>query len=99
MASRNREILEQITEHVVLCRDPKTGIAWIEDGTCGLGYSCHSSIDATGSILGMKAQGYWGKKDRTVRSHGYIYNIDSLVTRHEYDDLARKHCQCGGIHA
>ena len=27
----------------------------------------------------MKNLGYWGKDDRTVRSHGFIYNIDTFV--------------------
>lgn len=75
-----------------LHRDRKSGIAWIEDGSTGLGHSCHANIDATGSVRGMKALGYWGKEDRTVRSHGFIYNIDTFVVDEEdpYDALPRK---------
>ena len=79
-----------------LHRDRKSGIAWIEDGSTGLGHSCHANIDATGSVRGMKALGYWGKEDRTVRSHGFIYNIDTFVVDEEdpYDALVAEECQC-----
>lgn len=79
-----------------LHRDPKTGIAWIKDGSTGLGNSCHANIDATGSVSGMKNLGYWGKDDRTVRSHGFIYNIDTFVVdeKNPYDMLAAEYCQC-----
>ena len=62
-----------------LHRDKKNGIAWIEDGSTGLRHSCHSNIDGAGSVRGMKALGYWGKEDRTIRSHGFIYNIDTFA--------------------
>ncbi len=74
-----KQFIRQIEEHVNLYRDDKTGIAWIEDGRTGLGTSVHANIDSSGSVSGMKALGYWGGKDRTVRSHGWIYNIDSFV--------------------
>lgn len=90
--------LAEIEPYVVLFRDTKTGIAWIENGKTGNGHSAHPNIDATGSIRGMKKLGYWGKKDRCVRSHGFIYNIDKLVVSDELDEIARKHCQCGGKH-
>lgn len=79
-----------------LHRDRKNGIAWIKDGATGLGYSCHANIDATGSVRGMKKLGYWGKNDRTVRSHGFIYNIDTFVVDEAdpYDVLAAEECQC-----
>lgn len=94
----NKVLLREIAPHVKLYRDAKTGIAWIEDGTCGLGYSCHSNIDSSGSVRGMKDRGYWEQKDRTIRSHGWIYNIDSLIVTSEYDEIARQHCQCGADH-
>lgn len=79
-----------------LHRDPKTGIAWVKDGSTGLGHSCHANIDGTGSVRGMKALGYWGNEDRTIRSHGFIYNIDTFVVDEEdpYDALTAKECQC-----
>lgn len=85
-----------------LHRDGKNGIAWIKDGSTGLSHSCHANIDATyidatGSVRGMKALvGYWGKEDRTVRSHGFIYNINTFVVDEEnpYDVLAAEECQC-----
>lgn len=79
-----------------LHRDRKNGIAWIKDGATGLGYSCHANIDATGSVRGMKKLGYWGKNDRTVKSHGFIYNIDTFVVDegNPYDVLAVEECQC-----
>lgn len=41
-----------------LHRDRKNGIAWIKDGSTGLGHSCHANIDVTGSVRGMKVLGY-----------------------------------------
>lgn len=79
-----------------LHRDPRTGIAWVKDCSTGMGHSCHANIDATGSVRGMKKLGYWGKNDRTVRSHGFIYNIDTFVVdkKDPYDMLAAEYCQC-----
>lgn len=90
--------LQEIQEYVTLFRDVETGIAWVEDGRTGNGYSAHPNIDKTGSVTGMKKLGYWGKDDRTVRCHGFIYNIDSLVVSHTYDEIARENCRCGGKH-
>lgn len=91
-------LLEVIRPHVKLYRNPRTGIAWVEDGTSGTGHSCHSNIDSSGSVSGMKSRGYWGKNDRTVRSNGWIYNIDRLSVSGELDEIARQHCRCGGVH-
>lgn len=79
-----------------LHRDPKSGIAWVKDYSTGMGHSCHANIDVTGSVRGMKKLGYWGKNDRTVKSHGFIYNIDTFVVdkKDPYDMLAAKYCQC-----
>jgi len=35
----------------------------------------HPSIDASGSVRGMKKLGYWGKDDVCVRCGSYIYNL------------------------
>lgn len=91
-------LLKQVTEHIALYRCSRTGIAWVEDGTTGSGHSAHANIDATGSVRGMKSRGYWRKDDRTVRTHGAIYNIDSAVVTDELDQLATDWCQCGGKH-
>lgn len=93
-----RKVLQQVSEYVVLCRDDRTGIAWVEDGSTGMGHSCHPSIDSTGSVLGMKERGYWRRSDRAVRCSGAIYNIDSFVATDDLDWLAAEHCQCGGKH-
>jgi len=90
--------LGQVGEYQVLKRDTRTGIAWVENGSTGMGHSAHPNIHYTGSIRGMKARGAWGKKDRCVRSHGWIYNIDRCVTGDELDEIARKECRCGGVH-
>lgn len=73
-----KKLIRQINEYQALYRDTSNGIAWIEDGSTGTGISIHSSIDSSGSIRGMKKIGYWRKSDRTIRSHGFIYNIDTL---------------------
>lgn len=70
MVDNMKQFIRQIEEHVNLYRDDKNGIAWIEDGRTGLGLSVHANISSSGSVSGMKTCGYWGKKDRTVRSHG-----------------------------
>ena len=96
MARSTKVLVEIIRPHVKLYRDPKTGIAWVEDGEAGVGHSCHPNIDRTGSVRGMKARGYWGKTDRTVRSHGWIYNIDKLSMSSDLDEAACRYCRCGG---
>lgn len=90
--------VKDVEEYVELHRDPKTGIAWVEDGRTGNGHSAHPNIDATGSARGMVKLGYWTMNDRTVRSHGYIYNIDRAVVSDRLDAIANVHCQCGGKH-
>ena len=92
-----KRLIRELGDYKTLYRDDNNGIAWIEDGGTGCGYSCHSNIDATGSVRGMKNLGYWRKDDRTARSHGFIYNIDTLV----YDDkneleklIADRECKC-----
>lgn len=94
----SKVLVEIIRPHVKLYRDPKTGIAWVEDGTTGTGHSCHPNIHATGSVRGMKQRGHWGKHDRTVRSHGWIYNIDHSIVTGDLDAIACAHCNCGGVH-
>lgn len=91
-------LLKEIAPYQKLYRDDITGIAWIEDYTAGLGHSCHANIYASGSIRIMKKLGYWRKEDRCVRSHGFIYNIDSLVITSDLDEIARQYCRCGGKH-
>ena len=91
-------LIQEVRPHVRLYRDPKNGIAWVEDGTSGLGYSAHSNISSTGSVRGMKNLGHWRKTARTVRSHGWIYNIDSCIVTSELDEIAREACRCGGNH-
>jgi len=87
-----------VRPHVRLYRDPKTGIAWVEDGTSGLGHTSHANISSTGSVRGMKQLGHWAKSDRMVRSHGWIYNIDTCVVTNDLDRIARDACRCGGRH-
>jgi len=93
-----KELIKELAPYKELYRDSRTGIAWVEDGTSGIGHSCHPSIDASGSVAGMKRLGYWDKDVNTVRSHGFIYNVDSLVVSSPEDEIARQHCRCGGKH-
>ena len=89
-----KELIKELSEYQKMYRDTKTGIVWVEDGSVGLGYSCHPNIDASGSIRGMKDRGYWGKKDRCVRTHGFIYNIDRLAISTEMDEFIAQNCMC-----
>jgi hypothetical protein len=93
-----RKLVREIQPHVNLYQDTKTGIAWVENGRAGIGHSAHPNISETGSVRGMKEQGYWDKNARTVESHGWIYNTDVLIVSDELDEIARQHCQCGGTH-
>lgn len=90
--------IRDIGKYAHLYRDDKSGITWIEDGSTGIGYSVHSNIDATGSVRGMKHLGYWEKEDRTIRSHGFIYNIDSFICdpSNEFEALLAEECRCQG---
>lgn len=40
-----------------------------------LGLDRFPSIDASGSVSGMKKNGIWRKSDVTVKINGYIYNL------------------------
>lgn len=93
-----KQFIRKIEEHFNLYRDDKNGIAWIEDERTGIGISVHGNISSSGSVSGMKAHGYWGKKDRTVRSHGWIYNIDSFVCDkdNELEMIVANECRCQG---
>jgi len=86
--------IKTLKEHIELHRCPRTGVAWVSDGSSGLGHSCHPNIDATGSVDGMRLQGYWGDKHRVRKTGGFIYNIDMLCTSDELDRIAAEHCEC-----
>lgn len=92
-----KKLIREIGKYKNLYRDTVSGIAWIEDGNAGVGISIHSSIDISGSVRGMKKLGYWRKTDRTVRSHGCIYNIDTLIVDNNNPLeklLADTECKC-----
>ena len=93
-----KRLIRQIGPYQHLYLDTKTGIAWVKNGSTGLGHSCHANIDASGSVVGMKNLGYWRKKDRIVQSHGFKYNIDTFVIDDNLDDIAAANCECGGKH-
>lgn len=90
--------IKEISNYQILYRCSRTGIAWVEDYSTGTAHSAHPNIDGTGSVRGMKRLGYWRELDRTVRTRGTIYNIDSCVVTDELDEIARQHCRCGGKH-
>lgn len=91
-----RKEIRQIESGVTLFRDDMNGIAWIEDTRAGIGISVHPNIDVTGSVEGMVARGYWGKNDRIVESHGWIYNIDRFACwpEDEMEQIVAKECRC-----
>ena len=90
-------LLQTINPYVRLYRDDKTGIAWVENNSLGIAHSAHPNIDESGSVKGMKNL-YWGQDAKTVKCNGFVYNISSVICDDEYDELARQHCLCGGIH-
>ena len=89
-----KNLIKNIKKHVNIYQCPKTGIAWIEDNTTGLSYSLHPNIDSTGSISGMKKLGYWNKKDKTIKTNGFIFNISQKYVSNEYNTILQKYCQC-----
>lgn len=89
-----KRLIRQIDDNKSLYIDDNNGIAWIVDGSTGNGHSAHANIHSSGSVAGMKRCGYWRKTDRTVRSHGWIYNIDTLVVSDDLDRIAAENCRC-----
>lgn len=97
-ARTGKQLIDTIRLHVKLYRDPNTGIAWVEDGRAGVAHSCHPNISSSGSVAQMKKRGLWGKGDRTVKCRGHIYNIDISSASTDLDEIACRHCRCGGVH-
>ena len=93
-----KTLIRTLSPHVELHRDPKTGIAWVQDGSTGCGHSCHPNIDHSGSVTGMKSRGFWNKEDRVIKCGGYSYNISRLVIDDKLDEVAAAQCRCGGNH-
>lgn len=93
-----KQYIREIKPYANLYKDTNTGIAWIKDGSSGCSFSVHANIDSSGSVRGMKERGYWGKNDRTVKSHGFIYNIDSFVCDkdNEFEKIVAEECTCQG---
>lgn len=91
-----KTFIREVEPGANLYRDPVFGIAWIEDTRAGIGISVHPNIDVTGSVEGMVARGYWGKNDRIVESHGWIYNIDrfSCWPDDELEQIVARECRC-----
>ena len=96
-----KQFIREIEPHRNLYRDNRSGIAWIEDGCTGLGISIHPNIDTSGSVRGMRHLGYWGRKDRVARSHGFIYNIDQICfdwdkgdPMRALEDIVANECRC-----
>ena len=92
----DEEIMEAHAEHIKSYRDTNNGIAWIEDGSTGLGISVHPNLDKSGSVTGMKKLGYWDKSDRIVLSHGWKYNIDRFVCdkKNDLEMIVADECMC-----
>lgn len=91
-----KQFIREIKQGINLYRDDINGIAWIEDGTSGMGISVHANISSSGSVRQMKNLGYWEKKDRTIKSHGYIYNIDTFICDkdNEMEMIVADECCC-----
>src|SRR5438045_2041312 len=79
---------------LTLKRDTSSGIAWIEDHHLGLGVSIHANVSRTAYLPSVKRL-YWGNV-RTVRSHGFIYNLDTFLCREPLEQVVADHCECEG---
>ena len=93
-----KTFIKELEPYKELHRCPRTGVAWVENGSVGLSHSAHPNIDSTGSVRGMKKLGYWSKDAKTVKTHGAIYNISRVVVSDKFDEIARENCRCGGVH-
>lgn len=91
-----KKFIRDIDDHAKLYIDNKSGIAVIEDGRSGCGFTCHPSIDKTGSLRGMKKNGGWRKEDRCVRTMGFIINTDifAIDKDNKYDRIVAEECRC-----
>lgn len=78
----------KVVDELVSSIKTSGGVCQIRNGSTGGGHSGYTNIDATGSVRGMKNQGYWKKDDRTVRAHGQIYNLSQTYISHPLDVLA-----------
>lgn len=56
----------------------RSGVCQIKDFTSGGAFTCHPSIDKSGSVRGMKSNGYWAKDDQIVEAFGCKHNIDKI---------------------
>ena len=90
----SKTLVLNVSPYAKLYRDNDTGIAWIEDGSTGLGHSAHPNIDVTGSVKGMKERGYWDKDDQIVKSHGFYYDISKFVATDDLDNIVADYCLC-----
>lgn len=90
-----KHMIEKVGEYAKLFRYDN-GIAVVEDGSTGLCFSVHPNISVTGSVRGMKLNGYWDKDDKTVRAGSYIFNISRVVVDKEepYEVIASQNCEC-----
>lgn len=71
-----------------LCSLPTKGMpVTIDNFSAGIRHSAHPNIDASGSVKGMKALGYWLKTDITLRRRGAIYNMSHVATDDLLDEL------------
>ena len=94
-----KKVVRKIDEYTTLLRDTRTGVAVVRSMRLGCEFSIHPNIDKTGSVLGMKKNGYWGKHDRVARCFGAIFDIDKVfhdgdVAGENYDDLLGHECMC-----
>src|SRR5207244_3141904 len=69
---------KELAPRIVLMWDDETGIARIENYLTGVGHTAHPNIKRPRSAEDMKRREAWGKDDRVVQSHSFLYNIDRL---------------------
>lgn len=66
----------------------RNGIVSIENGSVGIGHSCHPNIDVTGSLTGMRQRYQSWREGKIVRAGGFYYNKSSIVISDPLDLLA-----------
>jgi hypothetical protein len=85
---------------VTLIVDPDTGLAIVNDEVEEQMYGAHPTalVSAGGKEMMVKGD-WWGSDDVCIVVGEYVYNTTRVVgIWHEYQELARQHCKCGGWH-
>jgi hypothetical protein len=64
------------------------GLVQLRNGSSGTGHSPFINVDRTANLAGLRKLYRWGKDDKLVRAHGFIYNLNMPSVTDELDMLS-----------